>query len=105
MRGWMILAASLLPFAALAQTGDAADTAAANGQVPAPPPGLGFGSQSRAWLAIQTSGEYAVTDERPMPGEVATLIYQRYLTSFTHPIPEHFGSDSFKTTGGSSSSP
>jgi hypothetical protein len=25
-----------------------------------------------------------------MPGEVADRVYQRYLQSFTHPIPEQF---------------
>ena len=116
MRGWMIVAACTLPFAALAQPdtsaantpvaaapADAAASAAAPAEpvaVSAPVAGQGFGSQTQFWLATQTSGAYAVTDDRPMPGEVATLVYQRYLNSFTHPIPERYESDSFKTTGG-----
>ena len=117
MRGWMIVAACTLPFAALAQP----DTSAASTPASAPPAaataapaaepaavsapvaGQGFGSQTRFWLATQTSGVSSVTDERPMPGEVATLVYQRYLNSFTHPIPERYESDSFKTTGGGAS--
>jgi len=94
MRGWMILAVCSLPFAALAQSGAAATPAAG------PAPGQGFGSQTRFWLATQTSGVSAVTDERPMPGEVATLVYERYLNSFTHPIPERYEANSFKVTGG-----
>jgi len=134
MRGWMIVAACTLPFAALAQpdsstaasapaapSSDAAATSAPVASAApadavatpvaatAPVAGQGFGSQTRLWLATQTDGTYAVTDERPMPGEVATLVYQRYLKSFTHPIPERYESDSFKTSGGgsggSSSSP
>ena len=115
MRGWMIVAACTLPFAALAQpdgsTAASAPAAAPSDAAPvaspapaepaaAPVVSQGFGSQTRLWLATQTDGTYAVTDERPMPGEVATMVYQRYLKSFTHPIPERYESDSFKTTGG-----
>ncbi len=119
MRGWMIVAACTLPFAALAQpdsstaasapAAPSSDAAPVATPVAAPVAGQGFGSQTRLWLATQTDGTYAVSDERPMPGEVATLVYQRYLKSFTHPIPERYESDSFKTSGGgsggSSSSP
>ena len=108
MRGWMIVAACTLPFAALAQpdstaastTAPAADAAAAPVATPvaAPVAGQGFGWATRNWLAIQTSGAYAVTEDRPMPGEAATLVYQRYLNSFTHPIPERYEKDSFKTS-------
>jgi hypothetical protein len=102
----MIVAACTLPFAALAQPDNtAASTPAAappaDAAASAPVAGQGFGAQSRFWLETQTSGAYAVTDDRPMPGEVATMVYQRYLNSFTHPIPERYESDSFKTTGGS----
>ena len=93
MRGLMIVAVCTLPFAALAQSGAAA-----------PPAGQGFGSQTRLWLGTQTSGVSAVTDERPMPGEVATLVYQRYLNSFTHPIPERYESNSFKSSASSAGS-
>ncbi len=113
MRGWMIVAACTLPFAALAQPdstasstpaaapADAAASAPVATPVAAPAQGQGFGSQTRFWLATQTSGVSSVTDERPMPGEAATLVYQRYLTSFTHPIPERYESDSFKVSGNS----
>jgi hypothetical protein len=102
MRVWTILAACSLSVTAVAQAADAtANTSAAVTATPAP--GQGFGSQTRLWLGTQTSGVSAVSDERPMPGEVATLVYQRYLNSFTHPIPERYETDSFKTTGGGAS--
>jgi hypothetical protein len=90
----MMVAVCGLPFAAPAQ-----DQAPA-----APPQGQGFGSQTRAWTTLQTSGTASVTDDRPMPGEVATMVYQRYLTSFTHPIPERYEANSFKVTGNTGSS-
>lgn len=91
MRGWMIVAACTLPFAAMAQD---------ESKPAAPMAGQGFGSQTRYWLATQTSGASSVSDPRPMPGEVATLVYDRYLKSFTHPIPERYESDTFTAKGG-----
>lgn len=89
---------------AAAPAGDstAAATTAAATTAAAPAPaasGDGFGSQSRLWLATQISGASSVTEERPMRGEVATLVYQRYLNSFTRAIPEHFSSESFAANG------
>jgi hypothetical protein len=96
MRVWMIVAACTMPFAALAQdNGSAAPAAPAQGE--------GFGSQTRYWLNTQTSGASSATDPRPMPGEVATMVYDRYLKSFTHSIPERYESDSFSTKGGGGS--
>jgi hypothetical protein len=104
MRGWMIVAACTLPFAVLAQPDSGAASAPVSAPavtpVAAPTQGQGFGSQTRFWLATQTSGVSGVTDERPMPGEAATLVYQRYLTSFTHPIPERYEADSFSVSNG-----
>ncbi|GAC1628233.1 MAG: hypothetical protein NVS9B10_17960 [Nevskia sp.] len=59
----------------------------------------GFGASTRNWTSLQISGAAAVKDERPLPGEVATKIYERYLQSFTHPIPEKFSQSSFSTGG------
>jgi hypothetical protein len=92
MRGWMMIMALTLPLTALAQTPAAADSSA-------PAQDGAFGSQTRLWLDTQISGANSVTEERPMPGEVATRVYQRYLNSFTYPIPQRFTSDSFKSTG------
>lgn len=95
MRGLMIVVGcTLLPFAALADGGSDSTASAA-----APAAGQGFGSQTRYWLNTQTSGTNSVTDARPMPGEVATMVYQRYLNSFTHPIPERYEADTFSTQG------
>ncbi|HWY26179.1 MAG TPA: DUF3613 domain-containing protein [Nevskia sp.] len=105
MRGWMMVAACTLPFAALAQpeaTAPADNATAAPAPAAAPAAGQGFGSQTRYWLATQTSGASSATDARPMPGEVASLVYQRYLNSFTHPIPERFEADTFSTKGSGS---
>ena len=70
----------------LAQTTDAADSAAP----PAGSNGAALGADTRAWLQLQASGNAAVGTARPLPGEAADAIYQRYLDSFTHPVPEQF---------------
>jgi hypothetical protein len=99
MRKLMMMALTL-PLTALAQTSAPADSSA-------PASGDGFGSQTRLWLETQTSGANSVTESRPMPGEVASLVYQRYLNSFTYQIPERYSSESFKSssTGSGGSSP
>jgi len=102
----MIVASCTLPFAALAQPESTAAPAEGSGAAAtpasasaAPAAGQGFGSQTRYWLATQASGANAVSDPRPMSGEAATLVYQRYLKSFTHEIPERYESDSFTASG------
>ncbi|MBX6421465.1 MAG: DUF3613 domain-containing protein [Nevskia sp.] len=62
----------------------------------------GFGSETNAWLAAQIASTSGTP--RPMPGEVASRVYQRYLDSFTHPIPEEYGRQGFIGGGGSASS-
>lgn len=57
------------------------------------------GEQTRAWLDLQASGTQASTAERPMTGELAERVYQRYLDSFTHPIPEQFKREAFTSDG------
>ncbi|MDP3858535.1 MAG: DUF3613 domain-containing protein [Stagnimonas sp.] len=57
------------------------------------------GGDTRAWLDLQASGSAAVGAAQPMPGEVADLVYQRYLNSFKYPIP-----DQFRRQGGGSGS-
>lgn len=57
-------------------------------------------TQTRLWLQLQSSA--AVAGSRyTLPGQAATLIYQRYLNSFGHPIPEQF---EYADTGSSGSS-
>lgn len=68
--------------AAAVEVSDAATPAAAG-----KPAG---GADTRAWLELQASGSAAVGAAQPMPGEVADLVYQRYLNSFKYPIPDQF---------------
>lgn len=49
-----------------------------------------LGDESKAWLQLQNSGSQAATGPRPMPGEIADNVYQRYLDSFKQPIPAEF---------------
>jgi hypothetical protein len=55
-----------------------------------PAAGTEVGKQTRTALELQRSGQAASGTERPMSGAVAERAYQRYLDSFTHPIPESF---------------
>lgn len=57
------------------------------------------GEATREWLRYQRSGDHASVSERPMPGDVAERVYQRYLQSFSHPIPETFERERGFTTG------
>lgn len=61
----------------------------------------GFGAGTRGWLELQVSGSAASTTARPLPGEAASHVYERYSNSFKHPIPETFERESFSTDGGS----
>jgi hypothetical protein len=59
------------------------------------PEDAAFGTQTRAWLELQTSNNASLGAARPMPGEVAEQVYSRYVKSFSHPIPENFERESF----------
>lgn len=61
-------------------------------------------TQSRLWLKLQASGALAGTRYK-LPGQTATQTYQRYLKSFTHPIPLQFnlGGGGSGTSGSGSS--
>ncbi len=56
-------------------------------------------SDTKAWLDLQISGSAAAQDERPMPGEIADKVYQRYVDSYAQPIPDTLKRDSFVTSG------
>ncbi|ROH92981.1 DUF3613 domain-containing protein [Stagnimonas aquatica] len=58
-----------------------------------------LGADSHAWIDLQASGSAAAGAVRPLPGEVADAIYQRYLDSFKHPIPEQFTRESAGSQG------
>ena len=58
------------------------------------------GSQTRAWTDLQKSGIASTAAPRPMPGEAADKVYERYVNSFGHPIPEAFASESSSGSSG-----
>lgn len=60
------------------------------------------GTETRAWIDLQKSGKSSATDSRPMPGEVAGKVYDRYVKSFDHPIPETYSRESFVSSGSGS---
>lgn len=86
MKHWVLILAGLA-------------ASAASAEAPSP---SGKGDATRAWMELQTSGAAASAVERPMPGPVAERVYQRYLDSFTHPIPDRFEREAFSEGGGGS---
>lgn len=68
-------------------------------EAPNPP----TGTQTRAWMAQQVSGQSAEGEARPMDGEAANAAYQRYLESFKHPIPETLSAEQGGSSGASAS--
>nr|WP_281388629.1 DUF3613 domain-containing protein [Litorivivens lipolytica] len=46
-------------------------------------------------LQLQRSGKLASRKEQQLPGKAQTKIYDRYINSFGHPIPETYISDTF----------
>lgn len=54
------------------------------------------GSDTRGWMQLQKNPvAQAKGPVRGMPGEAADRVYQRYLQSFTRPIPERYERDRF----------
>lgn len=60
-----------------------------------------LGTHTRAWLELQKSGDAAGGPVRPLPGEVADKVWNRYLNSFGQPIPAGFQRERFVGGGGS----
>lgn len=85
-------AAILLPLMAQAQDKAASADSAAS---------LPQGEATRGWMDLQISGRAAEPELRPVAGEVAGEVYQRYVNSFKYAIPEAFGRDAFVSGGGS----
>ena len=56
-----------------------------------------LGADTRAWTGLQKSNNAALGWARPLPGDAADRIYQRYLNSFAQPIPAKFDRDDFST--------
>lgn len=88
-----VLFTALIPVLLLASAAALADDA--------PPPASG--ADARAWLDLQNSGSASAPTPRPMPGEVADRVYERYLKSFEHPLPERFEREDLGTGGSSGS--
>jgi hypothetical protein len=61
------------------------------------------GEETRRWLELQNSGAAASTTRQTISGPVADAIYQRYVESFTHPIPEFYKNDQNGSGSGGSS--
>lgn len=49
-----------------------------------------LGAETQAWLDLQAKGQQASKTPRPVPGEIADNVYQRYVDSFKLPIPAEF---------------
>jgi len=60
-----------------------------------------MGEQTKAWVELQKGGQQASGAPRPMPGEIADNVYQRYADSFKLPIPAEFKRQSTGSSGGS----
>lgn len=47
-------------------------------------------SATREWLEMQRSGDFASRQPQPLSGKAMDRIHERYLKSFTQPIPQYF---------------
>jgi 3-deoxy-D-manno-octulosonic-acid transferase len=63
-------------------------------------PGRSIGVETRSWLELQSGGAAASKNHQIVSGPVADRIYQRYLKSFEHPIPEFYKSNQSGNMGG-----
>ena len=61
-----------------------------------------LGEESKAWIDLQKSGTQASGAPRPMPGDIADKVYQRYADSFKQPIPAEFKRQSTGDSGDAS---
>ncbi len=46
-------------------------------------------------LQLQRSGKLSSRNEQKLPGKAQSKIYERYINSFGHPIPETYINESF----------
>lgn len=56
-------------------------------------------AETRSWIELQKSGKQSAGGPRPMPGEIAGNVYQRYVDSFKQPIPAEFKRQSSESSG------
>ncbi|MBU9476999.1 DUF3613 domain-containing protein [Burkholderia multivorans] len=77
--------------ARIALAGAIAWTAAGAGVARAQATASDVGRSTTEWLSMQRDNR-AAAPTQPLLGDVASLVYQRYLESFKHKIPESMGS-------------
>lgn len=56
-------------------------------------------AETRTWIELQIGGKKSAGGPRPMPGEIASNVYQRYVDSFKQPIPAEFKRQSSESSG------
>lgn len=76
--------------ARIALAGAIAWTAAGAGVACAQATASDVGRSTTEWLSMQRDNR-AAAPTQPVLGDVASLVYQRYLESFKHKIPESMG--------------
>ncbi|MDR9237793.1 hypothetical protein FEP07_01785 [Burkholderia multivorans] len=76
--------------ARIALAGAIAWTAAGSGVARAQATASDVGRSTTEWLSMQRDNR-AAAPTQPLLGDVASLVYQRYLESFKHKIPESMG--------------
>ncbi|MBU9552227.1 DUF3613 domain-containing protein [Burkholderia multivorans] len=76
--------------ARIALAGAIAWTAAGAGVARAQATASDVGRSTTEWLSMQRDNR-AAAPTQPVLGDVASLVYQRYLESFKHKIPESMG--------------
>ncbi len=87
--------------ARIALAGAIAWMAAGSGVARAQATASDVGRSTTEWLSMQRDNR-AAAPTQPLLGDVASLVYQRYLESFKHKIPESMGS-TLSSSGMSSS--
>ncbi|MBU9230637.1 DUF3613 domain-containing protein [Burkholderia multivorans] len=87
--------------ARIALAGAIAWTAVGAGVARAQATASDVGRSTTEWLSMQRDNR-AAAPTQPLLGDVASLVYQRYLESFKHKIPESMGS-TLSSSGMSSS--
>ncbi|SAK08780.1 hypothetical protein UA16_01675 [Burkholderia multivorans] len=76
--------------ARIALAGAIAWMAAGSGVARAQATASDVGRSTTEWLSMQRDNR-AAAPTQPLLGDVASLVYQRYLESFKHKIPESMG--------------
>lgn len=59
--------------------------------VPPPEPPIADGTASKSWLMAQGARQQASKTRQTLSGPVMGKVYERYVKSFTIPIPAHIG--------------